>query len=62
MLVGLVVVGLDLHTVLGPEHLRVLAVPEEVLVVLLQVPEGQTVLLHPEGLELRRRAVLDVLG
>lgn len=30
---GSVVVGLHLHSVLGPEHLRVLAVSQEVLVV-----------------------------
>lgn len=50
--VGTVVVGLHLHSVLGAEHLGVLAVSQEVLVVLLQVPQGQPVLLHPQGLEL----------
>lgn len=50
--VGAVVVRLHLHSVLGAEHLRVLAVSQEVLVVLLQVPKGQPVLLHPQGLEL----------
>lgn len=54
VLVGLVVVGLHLHSVLGREHLGVLAVPEEVLVVLLQVSQRQPVLLHPQGLKLQR--------
>ncbi len=53
MLVGGVVVGLHLHAVLGPEHLGVLAVSQEVLVVQLQVPQSQTVLLHCQGLKLR---------
>lgn len=39
VLVGSVVVGLDLHTVLCPERLGVLAVSQEVLVVQLQVPQ-----------------------
>lgn len=52
--VGAVVVGLHLHSVLGAKHLRVLAVSQEVLVVLLQVPNGQPVLLHPQGLELQK--------
>ena len=54
VLVGCVVVGLHLHTVLCPEHLGVLAVSQEVLVVQLQVPQSQTVLLHPQGLKLQR--------
>ena len=53
VLVGAVVAGLHLHSVLGPEHLRVLAVSQEVLVVQLQVPQRQAVLLHPQGLKLQ---------
>lgn len=53
VLVGLVVVGLHLHTVLCSERLGVLAVSQEVLVVLLQVPQCQPVLLHPQGLKLQ---------
>lgn len=53
VLVGTVVVGLHLHSVLGPEHVGVLAVSQEVLVVQLQVPQCQTVLLHPQGLKLQ---------
>lgn len=52
VLVGAVVVGLHLHSVLRAEHLGVLAVSQEVLVVLLQVPQRQPVLLHPQGLKL----------
>lgn len=61
VLVGAVVVGLHLHSVLRAEHLGVLAVSQEVLVVLLQVPQCQPVLLHPQGLKLRgqRRAEVD---
>lgn len=55
LLVGSVVVRLHLHPVLGPEHLRVLTVPQEVLVVLLQVPEGQPVLVHPQSLKLKEK-------
>lgn len=51
--VGLVVVGLHLHAVLCSEHLGVLAVSQEVLVVLLQVPQSQPVLLHPQALKLQ---------
>lgn len=55
VLVGLVVVGLHQHPVLSPEHLGVLAVSEKVLVVQLQVPQGQPVLLHSQGLKLQNQ-------
>lgn len=54
VLVGAVVVRLHLHAVLSPKHLGVLAILQEVLVVQLQVPQCQTVLLHPQGLKLQR--------
>lgn len=53
VLVGLVVVGLHLHAVLRPKHLGVLAVSQEVLVVLLQVPQRKSVLIHPQALKLQ---------
>lgn len=53
VLVGTVVAGLHLHSVLGPEHLGVLAVSQEVLVVQLKVSQRQPVLLHPQGLKLQ---------
>lgn len=52
VLVGSFVVGLHLQPVFSSEHLRVLAVSQEFLVVLLQVPQSQSVLLHSQGLEL----------
>lgn len=52
MLVGFVVVGFHLHSIFSPKHLRVLTVSQEVLIVLLQVPQCQPVLLHPQGLKL----------
>lgn len=52
VLVGFVVVGFHLHSIFSPKHLRVLTVSQEVLVVLLQVPQCQPVLLHPQGLKL----------
>ncbi len=55
VLVGTVVVGLHLHSVLSPKHLGVLAVSQEVLIVQLQVPQCQPVLLHPHGLKLQGR-------
>ena len=54
MLRGLLVVGLDLHAVVRPEELRILAVPQEVLIVHLQVPQSQPVLLRSHALELER--------
>lgn len=52
MLARSVVARLHLHAVLRPEHLRVLAVSEEVLIVLVEVPQGQLVLFHPQGFKL----------
>lgn len=55
VLVGFVVVGLHMHTVLSPKHLGVLAISQEVLVVLLQIPQSQPVFLHPQGLKLQMK-------
>lgn len=52
MLARSVVARLHLHAVLGPEHLRVLAVSQEVLIVLVKVPQGQLVLFHPQSFKL----------
>lgn len=54
MLDCLVVIALDLHAVIWAKELRVLAVPHVVLVVELQVPHDQPVLLWFHGLQLHR--------
>lgn len=54
MLDCFVVIALNLHAVIWAKELRVLAVPHVVLVVELQVPHDQPVLLWFHGLQLHR--------
>ncbi len=55
---GLLVVPLDLHAVAGVEELRVLAILEEVLIVQLEVPQHQLVLVCLHRLELKHTRTL----
>lgn len=50
---GIVISALSLHALVGAEQFRVLAVTHEDLIVLLQVFQSQTVLLHLQSLELK---------
>lgn len=55
MLYGLLIVPLDLNVVRGVEKLGVLAVFEEVLIVQLEVPQHQLVLVCFHRLELKHK-------
>lgn len=52
VLCGVVISALSLHALVCTEQLRVLAVAHEGLIVLLQVFQSQTVILHLQSLEL----------
>lgn len=54
MLDRLAVIIFDLHAVVRAKELRVLAVPHVVLIVEVQVPHDQPVLVWFHGLQLRR--------
>lgn len=58
MLYGLLIVPLDLNVVRGVEKLGVLAVFEEVLIVQLEVPQHQLVLVCFHRLELKHKRTL----